>query len=77
MPERNKEEDEKEQEQDKCQLSSSVIIEVPNVQSSLELSTITGIGTTVGLWVSGADKVTFFMVTLVGALLIYLFFHDL
>nr|XP_033477259.1 voltage-dependent R-type calcium channel subunit alpha-1E isoform X3 [Epinephelus lanceolatus] len=41
IPESNKEEKETEQEQDKSQLSSSVIIEVPNVQSSLELSTIT------------------------------------
>ncbi|XP_078115114.1 voltage-dependent R-type calcium channel subunit alpha-1E [Sander vitreus] len=41
IPESNKEEKETEQDQDKCQLSSSVIIEVPNVQSSLELSTIT------------------------------------
>ncbi|XP_051232685.1 voltage-dependent R-type calcium channel subunit alpha-1E isoform X3 [Dicentrarchus labrax] len=41
IPESNKEENETEQDQDKSQLSSSVIIEVPNVQSSLELSTIT------------------------------------
>ncbi|CAI5639566.1 unnamed protein product [Oreochromis niloticus] len=40
VPEDNKEETEMQQEQDKSQLSSSVIIEVPNVQSSLELSTI-------------------------------------
>ncbi|XP_034736761.1 voltage-dependent R-type calcium channel subunit alpha-1E isoform X6 [Etheostoma cragini] len=40
IPESNKEEKEIEQDQDKCELSSSVIIEVPNVQSSLELSTI-------------------------------------
>ncbi|XP_026161077.1 voltage-dependent R-type calcium channel subunit alpha-1E [Mastacembelus armatus] len=39
IPEDNEEEGE--QQQDKSQLSSSVIIEVPNVQSSLELSTIT------------------------------------
>ncbi|XP_036970394.1 voltage-dependent R-type calcium channel subunit alpha-1E isoform X3 [Acanthopagrus latus] len=37
----SKEDNETEQDQDKSQLSSSVIIEVPNVQSSLELSTIT------------------------------------
>ncbi|XP_067369389.1 voltage-dependent R-type calcium channel subunit alpha-1E isoform X3 [Channa argus] len=43
IPVDNKEEKETEQDQDKSQLSSSVIIEVPNVQSSLELSTITGI----------------------------------
>ncbi|KAM9357850.1 LOW QUALITY PROTEIN: voltage-dependent R-type calcium channel subunit alpha-1E [Symphorus nematophorus] len=41
IPESNKEETETEQDQDKSQLSSSVIIEVPNVQSGLELSTIT------------------------------------
>ncbi|XP_044054404.1 voltage-dependent R-type calcium channel subunit alpha-1E isoform X4 [Siniperca chuatsi] len=41
IPESNKEENETEQCQDKSQLISSVIIEVPNVQSSLELSTIT------------------------------------
>ena len=41
-PEENKEEKEIEQNLDKSQLGSSVIIEVPNVQSSLELSTITG-----------------------------------
>ncbi|XP_070687965.1 voltage-dependent R-type calcium channel subunit alpha-1E [Pempheris klunzingeri] len=41
IPDSNKEENETEQDQDKSQLSSSVIIEVPNVQSSLELSTIT------------------------------------
>ncbi|XP_039463231.1 voltage-dependent R-type calcium channel subunit alpha-1E isoform X3 [Oreochromis aureus] len=40
VPADNKEETEMQQEQDKSQLSSSVIIEVPNVQSSLELSTI-------------------------------------
>ncbi|TMS20123.1 putative voltage-dependent R-type calcium channel subunit alpha-1E [Larimichthys crocea] len=37
----NKEEDETEKDQDKSQLSSSVIIDVPNIQSCLELSTIT------------------------------------
>uniref|UniRef100_A0A3B4T340 Calcium voltage-gated channel subunit alpha1 E n=1 Tax=Seriola dumerili TaxID=41447 RepID=A0A3B4T340_SERDU len=41
IPEDDKEEKETEQDQDKSQLSSSVIIEVPNVQSCLELSTIT------------------------------------
>ncbi|KAM9848256.1 voltage-dependent R-type calcium channel subunit alpha-1E [Aulostomus maculatus] len=41
MPESIKEEKETDQDQDKCQLSSSVIIDVPNVLSSLELSTIT------------------------------------
>ncbi|XP_040895501.1 voltage-dependent R-type calcium channel subunit alpha-1E isoform X2 [Toxotes jaculatrix] len=41
IPEEDKEEKETEQDQDKSQLSSSVIIEVPNVQSCLELSTIT------------------------------------
>ncbi|XP_050933225.1 LOW QUALITY PROTEIN: voltage-dependent R-type calcium channel subunit alpha-1E [Lates calcarifer] len=41
IPEDNKEEKETEPDQDKSQLSSSVIIEVPNVQSCLELSTIT------------------------------------
>ncbi|XP_039984159.1 voltage-dependent R-type calcium channel subunit alpha-1E [Xiphias gladius] len=41
IPEDDKEEKETEQDQDKCQLSSSVIVEVPNVQSCLELSTIT------------------------------------
>ncbi|XP_030582425.1 voltage-dependent R-type calcium channel subunit alpha-1E isoform X1 [Archocentrus centrarchus] len=41
VPEDNKEEKKAPQEQDTSQLSSSVIIEVPNVQSSLELSTIT------------------------------------
>ncbi|XP_076736733.1 voltage-dependent R-type calcium channel subunit alpha-1E isoform X6 [Maylandia zebra] len=40
VPEDNKEETEMQQERDKSQLSSSVIVEVPNVQSSLELSTI-------------------------------------
>ncbi|XP_024859674.1 voltage-dependent R-type calcium channel subunit alpha-1E isoform X3 [Kryptolebias marmoratus] len=40
-PESNKEETEWEQNQEKSQLSSSVIIEVPDMQSSLELSTIT------------------------------------
>lgn len=40
----HKDEKEAEQDQDKSQLSSSVIIEVPNVQSCLELSTITGTG---------------------------------
>ncbi|KAG7230766.1 hypothetical protein INR49_019580 [Caranx melampygus] len=39
--ENDKDEREAEQDQDKSQLSSSVIIEVPNVQSCLELSTIT------------------------------------
>ncbi|KAM9761418.1 voltage-dependent R-type calcium channel subunit alpha-1E [Menidia menidia] len=37
----SREEKETEPEQDKCQLGSSVVIEVPNVHSSLELSTIT------------------------------------
>lgn len=32
------------QDQEKAQLSSSVVIDVPNIESSLELSTITGIG---------------------------------
>uniref|UniRef100_A0AAQ5Z0D8 Voltage-dependent calcium channel alpha-1 subunit IQ domain-containing protein n=2 Tax=Amphiprion ocellaris TaxID=80972 RepID=A0AAQ5Z0D8_AMPOC len=41
VSEDNKEEKEAEQDQDEPQLSSSVIIEVPNVQPSLELSTIT------------------------------------
>ncbi|XP_076582081.1 voltage-dependent R-type calcium channel subunit alpha-1E isoform X2 [Chaetodon auriga] len=41
IPESNKEGNETEQDQDKSQLSSSVIVEVPNVQSALELSTIT------------------------------------
>ena len=58
IPKSNKEETEADQDQDKSQLSSSVIIEVPNVQSGLELSTITG--TTVGLYFSGDDTVTFF-----------------
>ncbi|CAG5861099.1 unnamed protein product [Menidia menidia] len=40
-PEDSREEKETEPEQDKCQLGSSVVIEVPNVHSSLELSTIT------------------------------------
>lgn len=40
--ETNKDESETEQEGVKCQLSSSVIIDMPNIQSSLELSTITG-----------------------------------
>lgn len=44
LPEDDKEEKETEQDLDKAQLSSSVIIEVPNVQPSLELSTITGNG---------------------------------
>nr|XP_040040128.1 voltage-dependent R-type calcium channel subunit alpha-1E isoform X5 [Gasterosteus aculeatus aculeatus] len=46
IPDNNKEENEtvQDQDQDKAQLSSSVIIDVPNVQSSLELSTITVIG---------------------------------
>lgn len=49
VPESSKEENETEQpDEDKSQLSSSVIIEMPHVQSSLELSTITG--TIVGLW---------------------------
>lgn len=43
IPDNNKEENETVQDQDKAQLSSSVIIDVPNVQSSLELSTITGV----------------------------------
>lgn len=42
--EESTEEREAEQDGDKSQLSPSVIIEVPNVQSSLELSTITGNG---------------------------------
>ncbi|XP_047442955.1 voltage-dependent R-type calcium channel subunit alpha-1E isoform X4 [Mugil cephalus] len=41
LPEDDKEEKETEQDLDKAQLSSNVIIEVPNVQPSLELSTIT------------------------------------
>nr|XP_046247844.1 voltage-dependent R-type calcium channel subunit alpha-1E isoform X2 [Scatophagus argus] len=41
IPDSSKEENNTEQDQDKSQLSSSVIIELPNVQSSLELSTIT------------------------------------
>ncbi|XP_069555151.1 voltage-dependent R-type calcium channel subunit alpha-1E [Brachyistius frenatus] len=41
IPEDSKEEKETEQDLDKSQLSSSVIIEVPKVQSSFELSTIT------------------------------------
>ncbi|XP_037625796.1 voltage-dependent R-type calcium channel subunit alpha-1E isoform X2 [Sebastes umbrosus] len=41
IPESNKEDNETEQDEDKSQLSSSVIVEMPNVQSSLELSTIT------------------------------------
>ncbi|XP_053178386.1 voltage-dependent R-type calcium channel subunit alpha-1E [Scomber japonicus] len=41
VPESNKEDKEAEQDQDKSQLTSSVIIEVPNEQSSMELSTIT------------------------------------
>ncbi|KAM7388240.1 hypothetical protein PAMP_024431 [Pampus punctatissimus] len=41
VPENNKEDKETEQDQDKSQLSSSVVIEVPNVHPSLELSTIT------------------------------------
>ncbi|MEQ2204403.1 hypothetical protein XENOCAPTIV_012724, partial [Xenoophorus captivus] len=49
MPTPNKAEDnneEKESEQDQDKLSFSVIIEVPDVQSSLELSTITGSSST-------------------------------
>lgn len=42
VSEGSKENEEAEQDQDKSQLTSSVIIEVPNEQSSLELSTITG-----------------------------------
>lgn len=42
VSERNKDESETEQEGVKCQLSSSVIVDMPNVQASLELSTITG-----------------------------------
>lgn len=53
VPEDNKEETEMQQERDKSQLSSSVIVEVPNVQSSLELSTIKGNGPNVDLWFSG------------------------
>lgn len=49
IPESNKEEEETKHE--KSQLSSSVIIDMPNVQSSLELSTITG-KTSVGVWFS-------------------------
>lgn len=52
MPESNKEENETEQDQDKSQLSSTLVIEVPNVQSSMELSTIAG--TIVGLWFFGS-----------------------
>lgn len=49
IPESSKEENETEQQDEvKSQLSSSVIIEMPHVQSSLELSTITG--TIVGWW---------------------------
>lgn len=51
IPVDNKEE----QDQEKSPLSSSVVIDVPNVQSSLELSTITGIGKIVCLCFSGAD----------------------
>lgn len=47
IPESNKDENETEPDQDRSQLSSSVIIDVPSVQSSLELSTITG--ATIGL----------------------------
>uniref|UniRef100_H3DQM3 Calcium voltage-gated channel subunit alpha1 E n=1 Tax=Tetraodon nigroviridis TaxID=99883 RepID=H3DQM3_TETNG len=42
VSETNKDESETEQDRVKCQLSSSVIVDMPNVQSSLELSTITG-----------------------------------
>ena len=54
--------EEKETELDlgKSQLSSSVIIEVPNVQPSLELSTITGNGT--HLWFSDVSEAAFFIV---------------
>lgn len=55
-PEGKKEENEMEQDQVKPQLSSSVIIDMPNVHSSLELSTITGTAGTSGLWISHADK---------------------
>ncbi|KAM7409915.1 hypothetical protein PAMA_001414 [Pampus argenteus] len=41
VPENNKEDKETEEDQDKSQLSSSVVIEVPNLHPSLELSTIT------------------------------------
>ncbi|XP_038571832.1 voltage-dependent R-type calcium channel subunit alpha-1E isoform X1 [Micropterus salmoides] len=41
IPESNKEENDNEQDRDKSQLISSVIVEVSNVQSCLELSTIT------------------------------------
>ncbi|XP_054458725.1 voltage-dependent R-type calcium channel subunit alpha-1E [Anoplopoma fimbria] len=41
IPESNKEENETDQDQDKSTLSSNVIIDMPNVHSSLELSTIT------------------------------------
>lgn len=52
IPEGKKEENEMEQDQVKPQLSSSVIIDMPNVHSSLELSTITGTAGTGGLWFS-------------------------
>ncbi|XP_056894023.1 voltage-dependent R-type calcium channel subunit alpha-1E isoform X5 [Takifugu flavidus] len=41
VSETNKEESETEQEGGSCQLSSSVIVDMPNVQSSMELSTLT------------------------------------
>lgn len=56
IPEGKKEENEMEQDQVKPQLSSSVIIDMPNVHSSLELSTITGTAGTGGLWFSHAIK---------------------
>lgn len=42
LSETNKEESEMEQEGGTCQLGSSVIVDMPNVQSSMELSTLTG-----------------------------------
>lgn len=55
-PEGKKEENEMEQDQVKAQLSSSVIIDMPNVHSSLELSTITGTAGTGGLWFFFASR---------------------
>lgn len=56
IPDSNNEEKETEQESVKSQLSSSVIIDVPNVQASLELSTITGATVCVN---SDAEGLTF------------------
>lgn len=55
-PDGKKEENEMEQDQVKPQLSSSVIIDMRNVHSSLELSTITGMAGTGELWFSHADE---------------------